>query len=316
MATLQHKIREFVEGYFHDYEEMGDEFAVFCPFHANTNTPALYINKATGLWHCFNGACAARGSFNQLLVRLGLPETEATYFGEDVSIEQIIGKLNDMEDNQVKEPTWQEALDKMTINYATELDKIQYLIDRGFHASVLQRFEIGYSAIQNRIVIPVRNVDYKLVGFIGRAIDENIKPKYKYSEGLPRGGILYNLQNAKNYNEVFVTEGSLDAIKVAQAGFPNVVSTLGSTITTQQTELLNRYFDSIVILSDNDEPGEKCKRGIMDAAPRKNLWTVTYPEGKKDPGELTEKEIRECILNKQNVLDTLFQNTQKEKINK
>jgi DNA primase len=312
MITLEQHIKDFIEGYFNDYVEMGNEYAVYCPFHTNTDTPAFYINRKTGLFHCFNASCGAKGNFHQLLERLGLKNADKVFFGEDYTVEEIIGKLNDLENNRITEPKWQEALDKMTINYKEDTSKLQYLIDRGFHPSVLQNFEVGYSQLQNRIVIPLRNENYKLVGFIGRSPDDEIKPKYKYSDGLPRGSTLFNLQNAKHYNSVYITEGSLDAVKVHQAGFPNVVSTLGSKVSQPQMDLINKYFDEITILSDADEAGKGMECDIIDRAGRKNIWLVDYPEGLKDPGDCTEEQIREAIINKRNYLDVLFENSYKK----
>jgi DNA primase len=308
--SFKDRIRKFIQENCPDHEESAKEFIIFCPFHHNVNTPALSINKTTGLWHCFNEACGKKGNFEQLCQGLGLDG-----IGIDAPLppiitdEDLLKQLNS--DTKIEEPSWDAALDRITLDYNVKenTQKLDYLVERGFHLSVLNQFEVGYSAVQNRIVIPTRDENFKLVGFIGRAIDEERKPKYKYSDGFPRSNILFNLNNAKAYSEAYITEGSLDAIRIHQAGFPNVVSTLGSNLNGGQIDLLNRYFNEIVILSDNDAAGESLKRAIIDGCPRLNIWVVKYPEGIKDPGDMNDEQIRELILRKINYIDYLFETT-------
>ena len=118
---------------------------------------------------------------------------------------------------------------------------------------------------------------------------------------------LFNLQNAKAFREVILTEGSLDAMRVYQAGFPNVVATLGAAIPSGHNNILNKFFDSLVLFFDNDEAGNAAKRAIMKGNPRKDLWIVPYPSGVKDPGEMTEEQIKTSINQKIHYLDWLFQ---------
>ena len=115
------------------------------------------------------------------------------------------------------------------------------LHERGLSYDTLMRFEIGFSKTKSRIVIPVRNQQYKVVGLIGRAIESSQEPRYLYNKGFKRADVLFNIQNAKNYSEVIVVEGSVDAMKVHEAGFPNVVATLGAQVSKNQITLMKKY---------------------------------------------------------------------------
>ena len=110
---------------------------------------------------------------------------------------------------------------------------------------------------------------------------------------------MFNIQNAKQYDSCIVVEGSVDAMFIHQSGFPNVVATLGSKVSEYQYKLLRRYFDKIIIFSDNDEAGEQMKHDILDACSGKELYTVTLPEDRKDAGDMTETEIKLTLTNKQ-----------------
>jgi DNA primase len=282
--------------------ENANEILCFCPFHSNSVSPAFSISKKTGLWCCFNESCGKRGNLRDLSKELGFPLDNHV---RDFSIREVQEMLEDDEEKVFP----QDALDRINVDYSvdSELAKVQYLIDRGFSPSVLQHFEVGYSEKKERIVIPARDENYKLLGFIGRATKDEQKPKYLYTKGFGRAHTLWNLNNAKHYNEVIVVEGSLDAIKVHQAGFPNVVSTLGAAVTDHHIDLLHRHFYKIIVFSDNDDAGKAARDGIIDRVPDRDLWIVEYPDGGfKDPGDLSEDQIREVIRTSIDYLTWVF----------
>jgi DNA primase len=282
--------------------ENAKEVLCFCPFHSNTDTPAFSINKMTGLWCCFNESCGKRGNLRDLARELGFKLENHV---RDISTDEIQELLEDEEEETFP----QGAIDKVVLDYSSEEDlaKVQYLIDRGFSPAILQHFEVGFSEKKERIVIPARDENYRLLGFIGRAIRDEQRPKYLYTKGFGRAHTLWNLNNAKHYNEVIVVEGSLDAIKVHQAGFPNVVSTLGAAITDHHIDLLHRHFYKIIVFSDNDEAGKAARDGIIDRVPDRDLWVVEYPDtDMKDPGDLSEDEIREAIRSSHDYLTWVF----------
>lgn len=278
--------------------ETTTEVVLYCPFHHNVDTPSFSINKKTGLWQCFNPSCGKQGRF-QTLTRL--------LRGEDIELEDnstyddILSSWSTKKQSQLK-------LDNVLIDYDNDEDValLAYLLDRGFTKETLKFFEVGFSRKRNRIVIPVRNLSYEVVGFIGRSVTNDHVVRYLYSRGFPRREILFNLQNAKQYNKVIVTEGSLDAINVHQNGYPNVVATLGSKLSQEQADLLNKYFDDIVIFSDNDQAGRELARAIMEQCPRKGMEIVVYPNGVKDPGEMNIEQITQCIENAVDDIEYVF----------
>lgn len=290
-----------------------EHFLCYCPFHVNLNTPSFEIAKANGLWLCFNESCGARGNLEQLVQKLGgdslsigktLAQVKANYKqNRDVNAE-----FQKIFFDKIDQVDWTEKVDSLVVNYDTEdINKLKYMLDRGFNPSTLRQFEVGFSSKKNRIVIPVRNESFKLVGVIGRAISEDKKPKYLYSDNLPKKGILFNLCHAKTYRQVIIVEGSLDAIKVHQAGYANVVASLGSGFSEQQAELINRYFLDVIIFGDNDDAGRGLGEQIVERCSRRNLFYAQYPEGIKDPGEMTEDQICTAIETKRNHLDVLFE---------
>jgi len=275
--------------------QTSQEFNLFCPFHKNRNSPAFYINRKTGLWQCFNPSCGKKGNFRQLYKALtGRP------YGKDIKLDPIALKKEIEKGFFKKEHTEDLDIVDIEIDFSKEEDVVllQGITNRGITLETLEYFEVGFSRVKERIVIPVRDQSYKLVGYIGRAIREDQEPRYLYNRGFRRADYLFNLQNAKSFNSCIITEGSVDAMAIHQSGYPNVVSTLGAQVTSSQVKMMKRYFDSIIIFSDNDEAGEAMKCAIIDLCRGKEIYTVENSTGLKDPGEMNKQQIQNIIENK------------------
>lgn len=276
---------------------MGNEITMYCPFHQNTNSPAFYINVKTGLWQCFNPSCGKTGNFRQLYKHL-----TGKAFGREISIDP--SELQRAIDSGFEKNSDGKSLDldDIAVDYEGDVECLKTLIERDFTLETLKSFEIGYSKVRDRVVIPVRDHNYKVVAFIGRAIHEYQEPRYLYSKGFKRAEVLFNLNNAKRYDEVIVCEGSLDAIKVHQAGFPGVVATLGAKVSPNQFSLMRKFFDTITVFSDSDLAGEQMKSDIILNCQGKNLQVMRIPDGLKDPGEMSKEQIHHSFNNKQSLI--------------
>jgi len=297
-SNLEKNIRDLFDNYnIHIQNEGMSEVNIFCPFHKNLHSPAFYINMKTGLWQCFNPSCGKKGNFRHLYKQVtGKP------FGKDVRLDHVsLQNHIDRQLNYEEGEKEQLNISDIEIDYASEDDllKLLTLHERGLEYETLQYFDVGYSTAKDRVVIPVRDAQYKVVGFIGRAVRSDQEPRYLYNKGFKRADYLFNIQNAKKYNSCIIAEGSVDAMFIHQAGFPNVVATLGSKISEYQYKLMRRYFDSIIIFSDNDEAGEHMKHDILSACSGKELYTVELPADKKDAGDMTHEEIINTLTNKQ-----------------
>jgi DNA primase len=297
-SNLEGNIRELFDNYnIHIHSEGMNEVNIFCPFHKNLHSPAFYINIRTGLWQCFNPSCGKKGNFRQLYKQVtGKP------FTKDIKLDhQALQNIIDRDLNYEEGEKDQLNISDVEIDYdnESELTKLNTFVERGLTYETLEHFEIGFSNAKERVVIPVRDAQYKLVGFIGRATTSEQEPRYLYNKGFKRADVLFNIQNAKQYNSCIVVEGSVDAMFIHQAGFPNVVATLGSRVSEYQYKLLRRYFDSITIFSDNDDAGEQMKHDILNACRGKELYTVKLPEDRKDAGEMSDDEIKITLTNKQ-----------------
>ena len=156
---------------------------------------------------------------------------------------------------------------------------------------------------KNRLIFPIFDYNSKVVGFGGRALSQNYLAKYINSpetEFFKKGFNLYNLNNAKNENKqsgiVFVVEGYMDAISLYQAGFKNVVATLGTAMTESHLNLVWRYFNDPVVCFDGDKSGQNAAHKISEKLiaymkPNYSLSFLILPNG-FDPDSFVRKNGR------------------------
>ena len=156
---------------------------------------------------------------------------------------------------------------------------------------------------KNRLIFPIFDYNNKVIGFGGRALSQNYLAKYINSpetEFFKKGFNLYNLNNAKNENKqsgiVFVVEGYMDAISLYQAGFKNVVATLGTAMTESHLNLVWRYFNEPVVCFDGDRSGQNAahkisEKLIVHMKPNYSLSFLILPNG-FDPDSFVRKNGR------------------------
>lgn len=297
-SSLESEIRKLFSEYNINIQtESGKEATLYCPFHKNTHSPAFYINLKTGLWQCFNPSCDRKGNFRQLYKHI----TGKSY-GHMGAIDPV--NLQRVLDDACIDGR-EEVLDISGIEIdfdSGDVSLVQPLIDRGLSIETIKYLDIGFSKIKNRIVIPVRDSSFKVVGLIGRAVLDNQEPRYLYNKGFKRADVLFNIQNAKKFNECIVVEGSLDCAKVIQSGFKNCVATLGAKLSENQSALLRRFFDTIIIFSDRDDAGLAMCDAIIRSCEGKDLWRMMIPDHLKDPGEMSEQEIQHSYNNKISII--------------
>jgi len=131
-----------------------------------------------------------------------------------------------------------------------------------------QRGGTAYDYFRNRVMFPIRDLSGHAVGMGGRILpgsdDEAGGPKYLNSPATPifdKSRTLYLIDRAKSAirkaDQAVIVEGYTDALMAHQAGFENVVASLGTALTPQQVGLLTRYTTRIALAYDVDAAGEK-----------------------------------------------------------
>jgi DNA primase len=88
-----------------------------------------------------------------------------------------------------------------------------------------------------------------------------------------------------------VVESSFDAIRLDQVGFP-AVATLGANVSNIQIELLQKYFNNIIVIGDNDEAGGNMKTKIVEKLGSR-VSVIQLNKQYKDIGDMDDKSIKE-----------------------
>jgi len=154
--------------------------------------------------------------------------------------------------------------DQMTRALGTKRDvRPEELVEVGL-ASPRQSGRGGvYDKFRARVLFPIRDQNGHAVGLGGRLL-EGDGPKYLNSPATPlfdKSRTLYLIDKAKGpirkSGGAVIVEGYTDALMAHQAGFDNVVASLGTALTPGQVALLTRYASRIVLAYDVDQAGEK-----------------------------------------------------------
>ena len=118
-----------------------------------------------------------------------------------------------------------------------------------------------YDRFRGRVIIPIADDRGVFVGLGGRILGEG-EPKYLNSpqtEIFDKGRTLYGLDiagdQARESGTVVVVEGYLDVIGPWQAGFRNLVATMGTSLTERHAARLTRFASRVVLAMDPDSAG-------------------------------------------------------------
>jgi DNA primase len=201
----------------------------------------------------------------------------------------------------------EETLDRFSIGYAPNVwDALcKRLSARGFSDEELVSAGLAgpsnrggvIDKFRGRVIFPIRDQSGKAVGLGGRILPGLDGPKYLNSPATPlfdKSRTLFAIDLAKaairKAKLTVIVEGYTDVMAAHQAGFTNVVASLGTALTRGQVQLATRYADAVALAYDVDLAGEAAtQRGLLeelgpDAAVSK-VRVIRIPAG-KDPDEL------------------------------
>ena len=151
---------------------------------------------------------------------------------------------------------------------------------------------------RGRVIFPVHTLSGKVVAFGGRVLKKDEKTA-KYvnspeSEIYHKSNELYGIYFAKQaimkQDRCFLVEGYMDVIAINQAGFSNVVATLGTAITPEHARKLSRFAKEVVIAYDSDGPGQQATQKAINRLSEVGIATrILHMTGAKDPDEYIKK---------------------------
>lgn len=150
-----------------------------------------------------------------------------------------------------------------------------------------------------RLIFPIINAFDEVVAFGGRLLEKSDFAKYKNtketlvfnkSKTLYNINLLKKLKRTQSIKEVIVVEGYMDTISLYQAGFTNVVASMGTSLTKDQARLVKRYSENVLISYDGDFAGQKADLRGLEILKDENLSVrvVPLPDG-LDPDDVAKQ---------------------------
>jgi DNA primase len=297
------------------------EVRAACRIHSGSNRSSFRMNKQTKNWVCFSQSCQETIGYDVIslvkhMLNLSFPDavkylenlTGVNIHDEAAYVEYKRSKdrrefIQQMKDNRqvplaLVNEDYLTSFRKFRSNYFTKIK------NGGFPTEVLDEFEIGGGYVDKygfqRDVIPIRDEHGVLKAYSCRDITGKADEAFKYllTKDFDKNKVLYNLNKAKDYmgksRSLIVVEGFKSVWKMAMAGYKNVVSCIGSSITPGQQSLLYSYAFEVILFLDGDAAGVKgTAKALNDMKGKIKIIPIFFPYEDKDPGDLNIEEFQE-----------------------
>jgi DNA primase len=216
-------------------------------------------------------------------------------------------------------------------------DTWQWLLDRAqttsFAPAVLERVGLVlksdkggyYDRFRGRLLFSIRDARSRCIAFGGRILPgmtpanpERTEAKYINSPETPlfnKSSELYALDMARDAltkdQGLVVMEGYTDVVMAHQHGISNAVAVLGTALGDKHIPLIRRFTDSVTLVLDGDEAGQRRTMQILDellalfVAHEIDLRILTLPGG-ADPCDVISSQGSEAFRERLNqALDAL-----------
>jgi DNA primase len=265
-----------------------DEHIYLCPFCnlapylGADKSGHLYVNVNKAVFHCFK--CGEKGPLQKLYKLLKLEyveglysqsfkEAENTYF-DPILKRQIVLNPERIEDISVD------------LDYSIHILATEYLEKRGITEDMVELYglRLGVKRWAGRIIIPVY-YNGVVSHWTGRSYTGS-PMRYKCSLGTKLG--VFNLERAKDYDDVIITEGPFSALACGD----NAVALEGKTNTI--LPLVEYPFKKFIVCLDGDATEDTIKVARALYRMGKNVYAVRLPDG-KDPGDLGIENMKTVI---------------------
>lgn len=320
----------------------GKNYVGLCPFHDDHN-PSMSISSEKQIYKCFvchaggnvfsfvsdyekiSFVDAVIKVANEVNIDLSEYKSETKVVDQKFKLHyEVLDQANQFLKYQLQ------ASDGLAIK--------EYLNQRGINKELIDTFEIGYNppnqvlsaflqakhynlatmvdvnvvnnydgqvfdVFANRITFPIRNYYGQLIGFSGRALDNN-QAKYintATTDLYIKSQILYNVHQVreavKKAGYVIVVEGVMDVIAYYKAGVLGVVSPLGTAFTKSQIETIRKLSQHVVLSFDGDDAGLSAIQQAIDLLlPYKLTVEVITFDKDEDPDDVIERAGKEALL--------------------
>lgn len=263
---------------FVDYKKTGNryEIRICCPFCVDRGFSVdkkyhLYVNTEFGIFHCFR--CGESGRVEKLKRKLNFGFLNVSK--REKSIESSVSRKVVSTDV--------DYLDFFSESFIAKVART-YWVRRGLTLEQAKKYNIKINKTRLSIVIPVFDENSNFVFNIERMIfDDNFK--YYIEKGVEKSKYLYNLNNVKILDTIYIVEGVFDVFAV-----DNAVALMGKFISDEQLKKLrNTNIKKVIVMLDSDARIESY-RLVNKLLPFFEVGRVDFGKsGFKDVSEMRQK---------------------------
>jgi DNA primase len=161
-----------------------------------------------------------------------------------------------------------------------------YLRDRGFSDQTIETFGLGFCSrgmMTGRVVIPLKDPAGRLIGYGGRLVDDSAVtdecPKYLFPGPREKGGKRYEFHKSEFLYQgyyvfqdapltaLIIVEGFPSVWWLNQSGLPNVVATMGSSLSEAQAHFVIEHMAKgglVYAMTDGDKAGARLATEIFE----------------------------------------------------
>lgn len=283
-----------------DFSKKGDDYFANCPKHIDL-TPSLSISPSKNFFYCFS--CGRSGNIiNWLMEYEDLTFPQALEKVIKLSGISDISKLNLKQPDalllfkKIKKLTEEEYCHKEVIRDILDksileeysIENPQEWIDEGIDPLIMRKYDIRIDYNANRIIYPVYDKDFNLIGVKGRTRYKDYKERnlMKYQNYYKIGttnfftGMKENIHKIKEKNEIIIFEGIKSGMKAENWGYNNWVASETSYLNDEQIQiLLEMRLKNIIIAYDNDVELQKIKDCTKMLRKLTNVFVVYDKKG-------------------------------------
>ena len=271
----------------------------------------------------FNEAVKKVADIGGIKVNIGykpkIKEESKQYEIYDLSLKYYINNINTAKGKEAKEYLKKRNISEeiikefqigLSLNKSNTLANIltkKYPETELLKSGLIGKNDYGYyDLFYERIMFPLYNLNGKVVAYSGRIYNKEDNSKYfntRETEIFKKGELLYNYHRAKDIarrkNQIIITEGFMDVIRLYAVDIKNVIATMGTAVTNIQANLIKKMAKEIILCFDGDEAGEKATKSCIEELNKIGVTPkIVRLEENLDPDEYIQKYGKEAFQRK------------------
>ena len=255
---------------FTEFEEKNGEYWALSPL-KEEKTPSFSIRKETQQFYDFSSGKGGNIlSFIQCYNKCSFPralEILKKYAGVEGEIAPRQKLTATTVAKRFKPPKTAQKIEKSVIlpvncmeKFEKRMDKLAIWEQEGITSEIMEKYQVFYDGVSDRIVYPIKNVNGEIINIHGRTLDPNFKDKKlrKYTYFYPLGtqctiyGLSDNISSVKNKGEIILFEGAKSVMQAEVWGYDNCGAVLTSHLSPEQLKILIELGCRVVFALDKE----------------------------------------------------------------